>query len=140
MPTPKQALAAHLHERHNDRSPGTHNALALHHKHLHDGVMPHTHASGDGWRTGGDLVTVAICLIKPKNPGSSKAEDRNWTLQIAGHRPHMVQFVRLYGTRDGDGAGAVIAAEQWLGWGHGIAVWAEPNAVGTYEVKDGRGE
>ena len=133
MVTPKQGLIAHLETLHQEYSNrGNHRQLALHHRHLHDGVLTHSH-SPDGWATGHDQRATPITLIKPKNPSSSKAEDRNWTLQISGHpNKDMVQFVRLYATRDGDDKGAKQAAEQWLGWA--VADWVP--LAGGFGVND----
>jgi hypothetical protein len=114
--TPKQSLLAHLAEQHNEIvRRGTHNHWALKHRHMHDTILLHTHAP-DGWRDGGHQRVVRLVLVPPKNPASTKAEDRNWTLQVSGHQKSIVQFVRLYGTYGADAQGAMKSAEQWLSY------------------------
>jgi len=116
--TPKQALVAHMREWHGVSAPkGTHAQLMNGHKVHHSLVLPHTHEQDEGWRTGDWQRQVHISLIKPKNPSSTKAEDRNWTLHVSGHeKACIVQFVRLYSTHYNDPEGAKRAAEQWLGY------------------------
>jgi hypothetical protein len=130
--TPKQALVAHLTYTHGVARPrGTHKQLTIDHRHLHDVVLTHTHEQPEGWVTGDWKRQVRIVLIKPKNPSSTKAEDRNWTLQVAGHeKACIIQFVRLYSTYYNDDTGARRAAESWLGY---MPKWIETRG-GGWEV------
>lgn len=135
-PTPKQKLVTHLETEHGatpQRVRETHKNLALWHRHQHDAVLTHTHVP-DGWVSGDVDRLVPIVLLKPRNPSGSKAEDRNWSLQVSGHEnKNIIQIVRLYSTYNGDSKGAVAAAESWLGYS---PEWY-PTGGGGYEVLGG---
>jgi hypothetical protein len=141
--TVKQNLMTHLKYTHATagwNAKWTHKRLVDWHLATHRRVLTHNHNTEgrtSGYTDGSDQRPVRLCLIKPRNPSSSKAEDRNWTLQIVGHEnPAIINFVRLYSTRDGDEKSAIASAEQWLGYSPD---WT-PTGGGGYEVQDGRGK
>lgn len=53
-----------------------------------------------------------ISLAPPRNPHSTSARDRRWTVVIA--HQGQAQYIELYGTRATDPEGAQVAANQRL--------------------------
>lgn len=66
-----------------------------------------------------------ISLAPPRNPNSTSARDRRWTVIIA--HAGQADYIELYGTRASDPEGAQAAANQrldrdftWVPKGHGF--------------------
>jgi hypothetical protein len=112
--TPRQQLVAHLATQHGEHiHRGTHQQLIVRHKNLHKAHLTHSHRP-DGWTLGGDQIRFRIFLSPPRNPNSTKNEDRNWILNVANdftgwRRP-------LPATWAGNITGAKCAADKLLGY------------------------
>ena len=134
QPTKRQMLVQHLdHIFHvGPRLPARPTLVQLQEWHIaaHEHYLPHAHQP-TGYIDGRWGRVVDIYLAPPKNPGSAVRVDRNWTLGISKHAPHIVYHLPLAGTHAGDPEGAQKAAAQFLGY---EANW-EPKGWG-YVLKE----